>query len=117
MLTFFDGSETQVGANSQVRIEQASYNPAPQIALFQSQGTSVNRVIPLPQGGSSRTDTPDAAGLVRGTSYVVSVGADASTLVLLTDRDGHVGHVQVVPVQASGSWTWCRRVMLARPPA
>src|ERR1051326_7561088 len=101
LLTFYDGSETQMGGNSQLQIEQADYTPAPQIALFQAAGSSVNRVIPLPPDGSFRTDTPDATGLVRGTSYVVSVGDDASTLVLLTDRDGHVGHVQVVPAQAA----------------
>lgn len=99
VLTFFDGSETQLGSSSQLQIEQADYSDAPQIALFQTQGTSVNRVIPLPPGGSFRTDTPDAAGLVRGTSYVVNVGSAGSTLVLLTDRDGHVGRVQVVPAQ------------------
>jgi hypothetical protein len=101
LLTFFDGSESQLGADSQLQIEQADYDPAPQIALLQTGGVSVNRVIPLPPGGSFRTDTPDATGLVRGTSYVVSVGTDDSapgtSMVLLTDRDGHVGHVQLVP--------------------
>ncbi len=101
LLTFFDGSESQLGADSQVQIEQADYTPAPQIALLQSGGVTVNRVIPLPPGGSFRTDTPDATGLVRGTSYAVSVDTDERTagtsMVLLTDRDGHVGHVQLVP--------------------
>jgi hypothetical protein len=105
LLTFFDGSESQLGSSAQVQVEQADYTPAPQIALLQTSGVSVNRVIPLPPGGSFRTDTPDATGLVRGTSYVVSVGSDtsstATSVVLLTDRDGHVGHVSLVP--ASGS--------------
>src|SRR5438105_4753318 len=98
LLTFFDGSESQLGSDSQLQIEQADYAPTPHIALLQTGGVTVNRVIPLPPGGSFRTDTPEATGLVRGTSYVVSVGAGSGTaMVLLTDRDGHIGHVQVVP--------------------
>ena len=105
LLTFFDGSESQLAAGSQVQIEQADYTPAPQIALFQTSGVSINRVIPLPPGGSFRTDTPDATGLVRGTSYIVTVAHDqdavGTAMILLTDRDGHVGHLQVVPPVAT----------------
>lgn len=105
LLTFFDGSESQLAAGSQVQIEQADYTPAPHIALFQTSGVSINRVIPLPPGGSFRTDTPDATGLVRGTSYVVTVANDqdavGTAMILLTDRDGHVGHLQVVPPVAT----------------
>jgi hypothetical protein len=105
LLTFFDGSESQLSAGSEVQIEQAEYVPAPRIALLQTGGVTINRVIPLPPGGNFRTDTPEATGLVRGTSYVVSVGASpddvtadpsATSIALLTDRDGHVGHVQMV---------------------
>jgi FecR protein len=73
LLTFFDGSESQIAGNSQLQVQRADYAPAPRIALFQSAGVSVNRVIPLPTGGSFETNTPTAIGLVRGTSYVVSV--------------------------------------------
>src|SRR2546428_833683 len=108
VLTFFDGSESQLASDSQILLQHAEYAPAPNIALVQSAGVTVNRVIPLPPGGSFETDTPSAIGLVRGTSYVVSVApagpeADAAvvtSLVLLTDGDGYVGHVQVT---ASGS--------------
>ncbi len=108
VLTFFDGSESQLASDSQIQLQRADYAPAPNIALMQSAGVTVNRVIPLPPGGSFETDTPSAIGLVRGTSYVVCVApagpevdaAVVSSLVLLTDRDGHVGHVQVT---ASGS--------------
>jgi hypothetical protein len=116
VVTFFDGSESQLGANSQVQIDQAEATPAPQIAFTQSMGVTVNHVVPLPPGGSFRTNTPSVTGLVRGTSYVVSVAPDAeaadadpalvdaatptaqtgmTSVVLLTDRDGHVGRVDV----------------------
>src|SRR5437667_5035543 len=56
----------------------------------------MNHVVPMPPGGSFQTDTPVATGLVRGTSYVVVVGdASATSVILLTDRDGHVGRVDV----------------------
>ena len=57
----------------------------------------MNHVVPMPPGGSFQTDTPAATGLVRGTSYVVVVGdsAAATSVILLTDRDGHVGRVDV----------------------
>src|SRR5438105_368260 len=118
LLTFFDGSESQLGAESTVQIERAEATPAPQIALLQTAGVTMNHVVPMPPGGSFQTDTPVATGLVRGTSYVVVVGdgsgssaapashtgftcglsADrscATSVILLTDRDGHVGGVDV----------------------
>src|SRR5438128_51001 len=97
LLTFFDGSEAQLGAESTVQIERAEATPAPQIALLQTSGVTMNHVVPMPPGGSFQTDSPVATGLVRGTSYVVVVGdASATSVILLTDRDGHVGHVDVV---------------------
>ena len=97
LLTFFDGSESQLGAESTVQIERAEATPAPQIALLQTAGVTMNHVVPMPPGGSFQTDTPAATGLVRGTSYVVVVGdsAAATSVILLTDRDGHVGRVDV----------------------
>ena len=96
LLTFFDGSESQLGAESTVQIERAEATPAPQIALLQTSGVTMNHVVPMPPGGSFQTDTPVATGLVRGTSYVVVVGdASATSVILLTDRDGHVGRVDV----------------------
>src|SRR5579859_756992 len=109
LVTFFDGSETQLGSSSAVEIERAEATPAPQIAFMQTAGVSVNHVVPLPPGGSFHTDTATMTGLVRGTSYIVVVGSvdDQDTgagsaitgvpvsIILLTDRDGHVGHVDV----------------------
>jgi hypothetical protein len=78
LLTFFDGSESQLASDSQLQVQRADYNPAPRIVLFQSAGVTINRVIPLPPGGSFETDTPTAIGLVRGTSYLVNVSAPTS---------------------------------------
>src|SRR6266851_9950769 len=124
LLTFFDGSESQLGAESTVQIERAEARPAPQIALLQTSGVTMNHVVPMPPGGTFQTDTPVATGLVRGTSYVVVVGEGpgasqpsspvqmvltcgpngdrscATSVILLTDRDGHVGRVDVA---AAGS--------------
>src|SRR5712692_10449079 len=78
LLTFFDGSESQLGAESTVQIERAEATPAPQIALLQTAGVTLNHVVPMPPGGTFQTDTPAASGQVRGTSYVVVVGLGAS---------------------------------------
>src|SRR5713101_2807871 len=105
LLTFFDGSESQLGAESTVQIERAEATPQPQIALLQTAGVTMNHVVPMQPGGTFRTDTPVATGLVRGTSYVVVVGeASATSVILLTDRDGHVGRLDVA-TGAAGSGT------------
>ena len=114
LLTFFDGSESQLDGESQVQIELVIANPAPQIAFLQTAGVTVNHVIPMPEGGSFRTDTPAATGLVRGTSYVVIVGSASTcgpagdqpcvaSMILLTDRNGHVGRVDVAANDSSAT--------------
>jgi hypothetical protein len=96
VLTFFDGSESQLATDSELQVERADYDSGPNILLNQMAGVTTNRVIPLPAGGSFETDTPTAIGLVRGTSYVVSVApadsaaATVSSIALLTDRDVQV---------------------------
>src|SRR5438105_4516423 len=52
LLTFFDGSESQLGTDSQVQILQAEVRPATRIWLFQSAGVSVNHVVPMAASGS-----------------------------------------------------------------
>ncbi|HYY88467.1 MAG TPA: FecR family protein, partial [Chloroflexota bacterium] len=101
LLTFFDGSESQLGPDSQMRIDFMEASPARRIMLFQAAGLSLNRVVPM-AGGSFQTDTSTATGLVRGTTFVVAVDQPASeadqpttSLVLLEDPDGHVGRVDV----------------------
>src|SRR5258708_32962806 len=97
LLTFFDGSETQLGAESTVQIERAEATPQPQIALLQTAGVTMNHVVPVQPGGSFQTDTPVATGLVRGTSYVVVVGdsATATSGIRLTDLHRTLCRVRV----------------------
>ncbi|HEY3057660.1 MAG TPA: FecR domain-containing protein [Chloroflexota bacterium] len=123
LLTFFDGSETQLTSNSLVEIEAPPGGGL--ISVFQAVGTSVSRVRPQSSNGGFQTDTPPATAFVRGTTYVVTVRvpppppnqvppvppptqcqrADVTTCVsstiLLADPDGHVGRVgfigQVAP--------------------
>jgi hypothetical protein len=111
LLTYFDGSESQLDGSSELRIDLMEASPAPRIQLFQGSGVTVNHVVPMPPGGRFETDTPAATGLVRGTSFVVAVDqpnevADDSSsnavppttsVVLLADPDGRVGRVDLAP--------------------
>jgi hypothetical protein len=73
LLTFFDGSETQLAEETQVEIEQAHSEPERRVVLFQAAGVTVNRVQQLASGQVFETETPTALGVVRGTTYVVTV--------------------------------------------
>jgi FecR protein len=103
LLTFFDGSESQLGAGSQVRLTRAEFNPdsdpdlAPHIAVSQTAGVTVNHVVPMPPGGSFETNTPAATGLVRGTSFVVTVGSAQADADVDTDPDEQVEAGQASP--------------------
>ena len=73
LLTFFDGSETQLTPNSQVQIQQANSSGGAQISLTQVLGTSVDRVQRLTaQPTNFSTDTPAATAVVRGTRFTVT---------------------------------------------
>ena len=56
LLTFFDGSETQLTSDSLVEIEAAT--PGNLISVFQALGTSVDRVRAPSSTGGFQTDTP-----------------------------------------------------------
>lgn len=73
LLTYFDGSETQLVGSTELRIDAVpSQTSGPN--AFQSVGTTVNRTAPRPPGSSgSQTGSPSAVALVRGTTYVVNV--------------------------------------------
>src|SRR5260370_16653430 len=58
LLTFFDGSESQLGTESTVQIERAEATPAPQIALLQTSGVTMNHSLPMPPASPSHTPTP-----------------------------------------------------------
>jgi hypothetical protein len=75
LLTFFDGSETQLTPDTQVAIQQAaSSSGGAQISVAQIVGTTVDRVQRLTSNPTSfSTDTPAATAVVRGTRYVLTV--------------------------------------------
>src|SRR5437773_1179428 len=73
LLTYFDGSETQLTPETQVQLQAAPQGKGPGVTLSQVVGTTVNRVQQI-TGGSSNfaTNTPTAAAFVRGTRYTVT---------------------------------------------
>lgn len=74
LLTFFDGSETQLGADTELVLERAQSGGGG-ISLAQVAGVTVNRVQQQANGGGFQTSTPTSVALVRGTTYVVKVAA------------------------------------------
>jgi hypothetical protein len=81
LLTFFDGSETQLQADAHISLEVPAGATAGQsVSIFQSSGTTINRVRHLSPGASFQTDTPSAVAMVRGTTYVVSVMPQPETV-------------------------------------
>src|SRR5437763_1574624 len=70
LLTFFDGSETQLTPSTELTVDAAA--PGNPTSLFHVIGTVASRVIPPPNNGFG-VDSAAAAALVRGTTYVVTV--------------------------------------------
>lgn len=73
LLTYTDGTEVNVASDTQVILSPPAQGSAGGASLFQTVGTTLNRVQQLAPGTSFQTDTPAAVALVRGTTYVVSV--------------------------------------------
>lgn len=74
LLTFFDGSETQIQADSRITLEvPPGATPGTSVSVFQSAGTTLTHVQHLAPNASFQTDTPAAVAMVRGTTYVVTV--------------------------------------------
>jgi hypothetical protein len=73
LLTFFDGSETQLQPGTHVKLEVPDgLSPGTGVSIFQSSGTTLNHVQHLAPNASFQTDTPTAVAMVRGTTYVVT---------------------------------------------
>src|SRR5438132_5813685 len=74
LITFFDGSETQLTPDTQVEIKQADSTNGPRIGVTQIVGTTVDRVTRLASGPTTNfsTDSPAATAVVRGTRYVLT---------------------------------------------
>ncbi len=70
LVTFFDGSETQLGNDGDLRIDDATQQ---RIAVYQSAGSALYHVQPSTTGRTFQASTASAVALVRGTSMVVNV--------------------------------------------
>ncbi len=74
LLTFFDGSETQLTPGTTVQIAQADSSSGSSITLQQVVGTTVQQVQHIASSGGGFTiNTPTATAVVRGTRYAVTV--------------------------------------------
>jgi hypothetical protein len=84
-LVFFDGSTTEIEAETELTIIQMSArrdHSNTVIVLFQDLGQTYNRVGPMPGPASHfRVETPAAVTGVYGTEFVVHVEADGATNV------------------------------------
>ena len=91
-LVFFNGSRTDLEAETEVTLAQMSSlrdGSGEVIVLHQWQGRSHNRVQPLPDPASRfEIETPTAVAAVRGTEFAVAVEADGTTQVVV--REGLV---------------------------
>jgi hypothetical protein len=83
-LTYFEGSVTEVGADTLLQVERLGRSPSGGIVveLVQSVGTTLSRVVHLvdPQA-SFEVQTPAATVFVRGTTPRVQVAASGQTRV------------------------------------
>jgi hypothetical protein len=84
-LVFFDGSTTDLEAETEIAIAQMISRRdggGKVIALYQWLGRSHNRVQPLPDPASRfEIETPTTVAVVRGTEFSVAVEADGATQV------------------------------------
>ncbi len=73
LLTFFDGSETQLAGDTQVEVSAPSQPGGRGVSIFQAAGTTINYIQRLSSGSTFETGTASAIASVRGTTYVVTV--------------------------------------------
>ncbi len=74
LLTFFDGSETQLTPGTTVQVSQADASSGSSITLQQLVGTTVQQVQHIANGAGGFTiNTPTATAVARGTRYAFTV--------------------------------------------
>jgi hypothetical protein len=80
VLSFFDGSETQLTPDSQVQIQQAAASgTGAQISVIQVVGTTVQWVqLPANEPSNYSTNTPGAMTVARGTRHVLTTSCYSS---------------------------------------
>jgi hypothetical protein len=96
-LIYFEGSATEIGADTNLVVQRLNRSPGGSIVgnLFQSVGTTVSRVVRLADTSASfEIETPAATALVRGTTPRVEVGATGTTRVA-NEPDETGGRVDV----------------------
>jgi len=88
LLTFFDGSTLELGADTEIEIESVQYrNEGPNaIVIKQWVGKTWSRVVELVNPNSSyEIITPSASAVVRGTSFLTAVDNDGGTIFQVVD--------------------------------
>ncbi|HLH23848.1 MAG TPA: FecR domain-containing protein [Chloroflexota bacterium] len=97
-LIYFEGTVTEIGADTGLLVQRLEHSPDGNIVtrLFQSAGTTVNRVVHLADPAASfEIETPAATAFVRGTTPQVQVGFDGTTRVSnVPDNTGGTVRVQ-----------------------
>ena len=82
MVTFFDGSIIELKANTQIEIRELVQGKPSNIKLKQELGETISKVGKLVDPASRyEIETPAAIAAVRGSSMLVRVGADGTTIV------------------------------------
>ena len=94
LITFFAGTEIEMGAETILAVEQVSrQGDQVNISLKQVLGSTINRVTSLTNPGSSyRIEAGGAVALVRGTTFILvgpisTTSGDVVVLVCLDDCD------------------------------
>jgi hypothetical protein len=92
LVTFFDGSEVELGADTTIAIQDASgSNGLVTIVIENIMGSSVHRVAPLTEPGSTyRVISGDSELLVKGTVVGVGTDADGNVTASLVESSGPV---------------------------
>jgi RNA polymerase sigma factor (sigma-70 family) len=116
-LAFFDGSTTDLGANTEATVAQMSSRRdggGKVIALHQWMGRIYNRVNHLSDADSHfRVETPTAVTAVRGTEFAVAIESDGATSVVVIKGVVNVMARETTVVVLAGQET---KVLPEQPP-
>ncbi len=88
LLTFFDGSEQELGPNTEVLLQALGDSPGGGllIQIAQASGVTVNRVAQLGQNSSYELQTPNTTAVVRGTVFDARIALDLDTRRVLSEE-------------------------------
>jgi hypothetical protein len=97
-LVYFEGSVTEISADTGLSVQRLERSPDGNIVtrLFQSAGTTINRVVRLTDAAASfEIETPAATALVRGTTPQVTVDSATGNTRVSNVPDNTGGLVRV----------------------